>query len=337
MDAKQLKLLLHRYGYFGEGLSDEAKYESLDYSFWKNIPKEMHAKLRAVLWKNIGKKTDSWIDSLFAVDLKKAAPFKGSPKTAMKTQATQLANLYTIGSDKIKALVEQAFISGKIDNLESDTDALREKLLTQGNKWIDYTIPGLYLKGSGSVSSKAHADSIASQIELMQSSLLEADQNIGNYIRNKIAEYKQLKAKNTLARTTPAIDTRGIKDNLAEMVEGIKNEDIPGKKTIDGKVLGLAAFVASLAITISRNAYNEGVENVALEDGTDLVQISANDSYSTCDYCTEWSGKIVSVSGANPHYPSLEDAYAGGCFHVNCKHYLIYLDKHDIKTLGLRR
>jgi hypothetical protein len=280
----------------------------------------MQAKLRAVLWKNIGKKTDSWIDSLFVVDLKKAAPIKGTPKGAIRSQATELTNLYTIGADKIKALMEQAFISGKIDTLEEDTDRLREKLLTQGNKWIDYTIPGLYLKGSGSVSSKAHADSIASQIEMMKSSLIEADQNIGNYTRNKIAEYKQLKAKNILART---IDTRGIKDNIIEMVESIKNEEIPGKKTIDGKVLGLAAFVAMLAITTARNAYTEGAINRSLEDGKDLMRVSQNETAATCKTCKYWEGKIVSLTGISSKYPSLEEARSEGFQHPHCIHYLV--------------
>ena len=323
MNAKQLKLLLHKYGYFGAGIPDETRWDNLSLAFWKEIPKEMHPKLRAVLWKNIGKTTDSWIDSLFSVDLKKAAPLKGSPKDAIKSRASELANLYSIGSDKIKAIVERAFVSGKLDNLEGDTDALREKLLAQGNKWIDSSIPGLYLKGSGSVSSRAHADAIAAQIDMMKGSLIEADQNIGNYIRNKMAEYKQLRVKNTLARTTPAIDTRGIKDDIAEMVADLKDEEIPGKKTIDGKTLGLTAFVAMLAITTAREVYMEGAQNRSLEEGKDLMRISQNETASTCKNCKYWEGKIVSLTGVSNKYPSLEEARAAGAFHPHCIHYLV--------------
>ena len=333
MDSQQLRFLLNKFGYFGRGLSDDARWENLSLEFWNAIPKEMRPKLRALFWRNIGKADGTWLDAIFAVDLKKAAPLKGSPKEAIKSQAKELANLYTVGADKIKNTIEQAFINGNVKELQVKVDKLRANLLSQGDKWIENSIPSLYLKGSGPVGSKAHAEAIDVQTQTMKEKLREADQNIGGYVAGKLTDYKKLKVKNSLANAEPSINVSYLEDGINSMLDDMEDEDIPGKRTIDGKVLGLAAFITALAITSSRDAYSEGVANVALEDGTDLVQISANDTDKTCDYCQEWSGKIVSVSGSNPDYPSLEDAYAGGVFHPNCLHYLIYLDKTDIDIM----
>lgn len=39
--------------------------------------------------------------------------------------------------------------------------------------------------------------------------------------------------------------------------------------------------------------------------------------------CTDWVGAVVSVSGANPRFPSLVDALDDGLFHARCRHRLL--------------
>ena len=47
----------------------------------------------------------------------------------------------------------------------------------------------------------------------------------------------------------------------------------------------------------------------------------------------EWQGKILSSSGNNSDYPSLQEAMDGGLFHPNCRHAINALSEADIGDL----
>ena len=52
--------------------------------------------------------------------------------------------------------------------------------------------------------------------------------------------------------------------------------------------------------------------------GYDLAVIDGHAG--SCPICEAWEGVIVSVSGSNPDYPSLDEAENDGCFHPRCMH-----------------
>lgn len=52
--------------------------------------------------------------------------------------------------------------------------------------------------------------------------------------------------------------------------------------------------------------------------GMDLVQVS--DHAEECPLCRPWEGKILSLSGNHPDYPSMAEARAAGLFHTYCGH-----------------
>ena len=66
-------------------------------------------------------------------------------------------------------------------------------------------------------------------------------------------------------------------------------------------------------------ARNNGMMNALIGVGHDLVQVSA---HGAIDQCGPWESRILSISGNNKLFPSVEDAYSGGLFHPNCKHSL---------------
>lgn len=68
--------------------------------------------------------------------------------------------------------------------------------------------------------------------------------------------------------------------------------------------------------------------------GQDLVQVSLN--YSTIgDYCDEYRGKVFSISGDDPNYPSVNTLPNGGCpMHPNCHHVLLpFVGENDTGEL----
>ena len=110
---------------------------------------------------------------------------------------------------------------------------------------------------------------------------------------------------------------REIKGKIVEEINkgGVRLIDSAGRNwTAD-------AYAEMLGRTEYMNMYNNGVVSQMLHKGQDLAYIT---SYATCqcDICTQWEGKIVSLTGKTEGYPTLDDALAEGMFHPNCLHRL---------------
>jgi hypothetical protein len=65
-------------------------------------------------------------------------------------------------------------------------------------------------------------------------------------------------------------------------------------------------------------AHLEGTANRLVEQGHDLVKVSTHRG--ACELCRPFEGKILSITGRTPGYPTLEEAKEAGLFHVNCRH-----------------
>ena len=85
-----------------------------------------------------------------------------------------------------------------------------------------------------------------------------------------------------------------------------------------GKGWSLDAYTSMLARTKLTQAHNSGLTNRMLESGYDLVMVSSH--FGACELCRPYEGKILSISGRNDAFPSMDDAQANGLFHPNCRH-----------------
>lgn len=85
-----------------------------------------------------------------------------------------------------------------------------------------------------------------------------------------------------------------------------------------GRHWDLASYGEMAARTANIRARNLGYENQVQAAGEDLVIVSAH--IGTCPLCYPWQGRILSISGTTPGYPSKADAISAGLFHPNCTH-----------------
>ncbi len=84
----------------------------------------------------------------------------------------------------------------------------------------------------------------------------------------------------------------------------------------DSKVY-FETLVRSVMASTFREAYAESL----VSSGHDLAQITLVGSK---DACRGWEGKVVSLTGATPGYPTLSRAVASGeVFHPRCRHRLV--------------
>jgi len=87
-----------------------------------------------------------------------------------------------------------------------------------------------------------------------------------------------------------------------------------------GRVWQLASYVEMATRTTIAKAAIQGHIDRQVEIGRDLVMISDHDN--ECPICRPWENAVLSISGNDPNYPSLQSAIDAGLFHPNCKHTL---------------
>lgn len=85
-----------------------------------------------------------------------------------------------------------------------------------------------------------------------------------------------------------------------------------------GRRWNMTAYVQMVARTTPMEAHLQGTCNRLLENGIDLVRVS--DHVDPCEKCAPWEGKVLSITGQTPGYPTIAEARAQGLFHPNCRH-----------------
>jgi len=194
--------------------------------------------------------------------------------------------------------------------MRAETGRIRRILLAQAASWLEVAIPGMYLAGSRAGALQGpHAKAAQALASQEFNRFKEADARIGRHIEEVIGETEKRRAQAALSQQT-RVDYSGLKGRIV------------GHKTIDGKELGLADYIRMISLTAARDVFNLGVENAMLSRGSDLAMISREVWANSCQACRDWAGKIVSISGKDANYPSLQDAKDANVFHPHCIHFL---------------
>lgn len=85
-----------------------------------------------------------------------------------------------------------------------------------------------------------------------------------------------------------------------------------------GRKWSMGTYTEMATRTVVKRAQNQGHFDRQLELGRDLIIISSH--WGSCPFCQPWEGKVLSISGNDTRYPSLQTATDAGLFHPNCAH-----------------
>ena len=309
----ELLSLIRETGYLSDGdLTDQARYDLLTPPFWRRARALGYdlPDLRRKLWRAAGRPESFLLSQLPLSEIEKAVRSKSKeedPRKRIKETAAIIALLYKRGEKAIKAAIDSNLDNP--DRLRALTDRIRRELLVNAASWLGTSIPGLYLAGSRAGSLQGpHAKAAQAMATQEMNRFREVDAQLSRHIEEVIAESEKRRAQAALANKKA--DYTGLKGRII------------GHKTIDGKELGIADYIQMVAITAARNVFNTGVENSMHQKGNDLAMISREVRVNSCGACRQWAGKIVSISGNNPNYPSLQDARDANVFHPHCIHFL---------------
>lgn len=142
--------------------------------------------------------------------------------------------------------------------------------------------------------------------------------------------YRALKLNTSLGGAVGGYDAIGnVRRNMQKVSEDAGITAFIDKR---GRSWTMASYTDMLCRTSSMQIYHQAKTNEFLAHGEDLVIVSSHTP--TCDKCAPWNGKILSLTGETPGYPTMAEAEAAGLFHPNCRHtYGLYVEESEEERL----
>lgn len=249
-------------------------------------------------------------------------------KRAYKEIVKELEGATDFGVYHRKALLKQ--IEGTLEALGENTQEFLEKEL-----------PKYYVSGANDAVtqmkaidaplrvskgfSRIHKEAIAALVDDSAKAFAEALTGVN---RNaNVMLNKAVREEMTQRLATGQIKGEALKKTKQTIIAQIKDQGIDALKskaytTKNGVVVRqtwtLDRYSEMLIRTKAVEARNRGFGNRMVENGYDLVQVSRH--FSTHEACRVWEGKILSMTGANKAFPTVQKAEEEGLFHPNCKH-----------------
>lgn len=250
-----------------------------------------------------------------------------------EAEAKRLTQLYMEAELEILRQVDRAmargndlrYLRGMLDNVQ----AILEDLLTGNRQWCEQAIPRVYVAGA------EFADDLSGKVSVgfgaihQQAAKILADNtfdrldNVRQVIGRRVEDtYRQYALE---ATRQSIIGYKSWQQVSREFRDNLRAEGITGFRDAVGRQWNMKTYADMVARTTTMEAHLTGTANRLLEHGHDLVKVSQHTG--ACEKCVPWEGRVLSLTGKTPGYPTLEEAREAGLFHPNCRHaYGLYLD-----------
>jgi|GEM_PF-2967824 len=142
-------------------------------------------------------------------------------------------------------------------------------------------------------------------------SILEASDNMSADAKRRIEEAVRRANERSLLTGTSR------REATHQAVAELNQQGITGIVTRNGARIPADKYMAGVVHYHQRKAHVTGAENMAVQNGIDLVYVNAVGI--TCEYCAKYQGRVYSISGRDPRFPKLE---VRPPYHAHCIHSL---------------
>ena len=161
------------------------------------------------------------------------------------------------------------------------------------------------------ITKETYTGKVENSINSLQQDLTAITESIKANSERIIKELKSSPTANTLQEQ---------KKISAEVAADLQEKGITfftdklGRKTPIEKYVKMRVFTDS--VTLQRTTYFVR----AIQYGVDLVRIVHLNIHPSCELCSPFEGKILSINGDEVGYMTIEEAQSYGLFHPNCDH-----------------
>ena len=250
-------------------------------------------------------------------------------------------NVYGRNNFQKAALLAQ--VQAELENLDRSTKT-----------WIEKNVPTEYKVGAQQAIKDLKAIGISPEDFTFSMLHTEAVKVIADDMYSSFAEALRFVRKD-VERTLRMVDKQEIMDRIGQgIVQGsgrkevvAQVQDVLSKQGVSslvdkgGKRWQLDTYADMLTRTKMAETQRLGAEYTMMENGHDLVQVSAH--MTSCDSCALVEGKIYSLTGNTPGYPTFEKikSLSNHIFGPNCRHrsvpYSPFYDENADKFKKLSR
>ena len=249
-----------------------------------------------------------------------------------KLKSDQLVATYRNAEADIMTKLNKTLLKGNnptylLGQLQSIKGILSQ-LEVDGKAWTGQTVPLIYQQGldraddqleaAGSEATLSPAFGAVNKqtVQVLTDNANQRLASLTTFIgRNMDDVYRHLALENirgaAIGYDTWRQAAKQYKSNLAD-------KGVTGFKDKSGRDWNMNSYVKMVARTTTMEAHLEGTKNRLLSSGHDLVKVSKHSN--PCKFCAPWEGKVLSLTGKTPGYPTLADAKAAKLFHPNCEH-----------------
>lgn len=254
--------------------------------------------------------------------------------TIDKAELDRLIRVYRKAEKDILDTVANATDFGQARRAEQllQIDTILTQLGSETGDWLGQNIPAQYTRGTTDlikqlqsinvelkesstmsiIDRRAVAAMISETQEAFAAGLTAVSKNAARVLSNAAKEA----IKDELATGRILGETR--KEVSARIKAAIQRDGISALVDKGGRPWSLDRYAEMLARTKMVEARNTGLANKMVANGYDLVEVSMH--MSDHKECARYEGKILSLTGKTPGYPTLEQAMRNGLLHPNCQH-----------------
>lgn len=244
-----------------------------------------------------------------------------------EAQAKRLIQLYTDAERDILVEYNKALLKGNdlknLTDLKNNVAAIRNDLLAGGRTWCEEAVSSAYQAAVAEVDKGLAAEIAFGAIHQQAMQVLAENayarlQDVDVVIGRRVDDVYR-----NLALESVRGDVAGYatwKQTAKAYQEKLADQGVTGFKDAAGREWNMKSYTEMVARTTTREAMINGTANRLLEHGQDLAEITGGTARNTCEICRGWTGRIVSLTGKTPGFPTLDEARAEGLFHPRCTH-----------------
>lgn len=134
-------------------------------------------------------------------------------------------------------------------------------------------------------------------------------------LRTSMDIYRSTVAEAAGAALTGASTRRAV---AARVLDRFAMAGITGFVDTAGRSWEAASYAEMATRTAIMRASVAGYADTIIHNEEDLVIVST--SPRSCPRCDAWEGRVLSLTGNTPGYPTLDEAIGAGLHHANCRH-----------------
>jgi hypothetical protein len=242
----------------------------------------------------------------------------------------RLTQIYKDAEDEAVLLLAAALLNPKpaeaLRTAQTSIRARMERAGQQARDWADDSLTTLYARGLMDASEQLHCPHPESSplhlaiIGSLAAVVLEKLQSVNTAVDRNVATL--------LASAQAGVAGAGLANPTdwqalaAQLRQDVLSKGVTGFIDKAGHSWKVDTYVDVVAQSSVMRAYNAGVEAETQAQGLDLAQLSDEINDNTCGACAQWAGSILSITGATPGFPTVDEAEADGVFHCHCVHTL---------------